>query len=299
MDTYHVPVLLNECISGLNVRPKGTYVDATYGGGGYSDVILKKLDGGKLFAIDLDEAASVNLPKSKKLIFIHGNFRYIKNYLKYYGIEEVDGIVADLGVSSLHFDDAERGFTYRTLAPLDMRMNNKSNITAEKVINEYEKNRLSTIFKKYGEITQADRLADLIVSKRENQKIITNIQLIGCIKTMIPKKAENQFLSKIFQALRIEVNQELENLKVFLQSAGELLKSGGRLVVVSYHSLEDRIVKNFMKWGNVSGPPQKDVYGKWTERFIPVTRKPVMPEKEEIIKNPRSRSARLRIAIKK
>ncbi len=299
MNTYHVPVLLNECINGLNVHPKGTYVDATYGGGGYSNVILKKLDGGKLFAIDLDEAASVNLPKSRKLIFIHGNFRYIKNYLQYYGIDKVDGIVADLGVSSQHLDDAERGFTYRTLAPLDMRMNHKSSKTAEKVINEYERNQLSSVFKRYGEIAQADKLADLIANKRENQKIKTNLQLIECIKTMIPKKTENQFLSKIFQALRIEVNQELENLKVFLQSAGELLKSDGRLVVVSYHSLEDRIVKNFMKWGNVIGPPQKDVYGKWPERFLPVTRKPVMPGKEEIIKNSRSRSARLRIAIKK
>lgn len=299
MDTYHIPVLLNECINGLNVRPKGIYVDATYGGGGYSDVILKKLDGGKLFAIDLDDAASVNLPESNKFIFIHGNFRYIKNYLKYYGIEEVDGIVADLGISSLHIDNAERGFTYRTLAPLDMRMNHNSGNTAEKVINEYERNRLSTVFKKYGEIAQADKLANLLANKREHQKIKTNLQLIECIKTVIPKKTENQFLSKIFQALRIEVNQELENLKVFLQSAAELLKCGGRLVVVSYHSLEDRIVKNFMKWGNVSGPPQKDLYGKWPERFIPVTRKPVMPGKEEIIKNPRSRSARLRIAIKR
>ncbi|MBN2481738.1 MAG: 16S rRNA (cytosine(1402)-N(4))-methyltransferase RsmH [Bacteroidales bacterium] len=299
MHSYHVPVLLNESIDGLNVHPKGIYVDATYGGGGYSEIILKKLSGGRLFAFDMDEAASALLPKSRKFFFVHGNFKFIKNYLKYYGIEKVDGIVADLGVSSRHLDQAERGFTYRNMAPLDMRMNPGSNITAEKVINEYDINRLSGLFKTYGELRQADKLAELIADKRREKKIETNMQLIGCIKAIVPKRTENQFLSQVFQSLRIEVNQELDNLRFFLQSTVELLKSGGRLVVVSYHSLEDRIVKNFMKWGKIDGPPQKDVYGKWTSPFTTVTRKPVMPGEEEIVNNPRSRSARLRIAIKK
>lgn len=299
MAADHVPVLLNECIKGLDVHPTGIYVDATYGGGGYSESILKKLESGKLFAFDLDESAAVNLPKNKKFCFIPGNFKFIKNYLKYYGIEKVDGIVADLGVSSRHFDQAKRGFTYRTLAPLDMRMNPKSSFTAEMVINKYKTSHLAKIFKEYGELKLADTLANLIVSKRGEQKIETNMQLIESIKTIIPKQKENQFLSQVFQALRIEVNQELENLRTFLRCSGEVLRSGGRLVVVSYHSLEDRLVKNFMKWGAVNGPPQKDVYGRWDKPFIAVTKKPVMPGKDEIMKNPRSRSARLRIATKK
>ncbi|MBN1158882.1 MAG: 16S rRNA (cytosine(1402)-N(4))-methyltransferase RsmH [Bacteroidales bacterium] len=298
MGNDHVPVLLNECIDGLNVNPKGTYVDATYGDGGYSEILLKKLSCGKLFAIDMDEAASADLPENQNFFFIHGNFKFIKNYLKYYRIEQVDGIVADLGVSSRHFDQAERGFTYRTEALLDMRMNTKSTITAEKVINEYDVNQLSGLLKEYGELKQADKLANLIAEKRKEEKIETNMQLIGCIQKIVPKRTENQFLSQVFQALRIEVNQELENLRIFLHSSVELLRSGGRLVVVSYHSLEDRMVKNFMKWGKIDGPPEKDLYGKWSSHFNVITKKPLIPGEEEIMKNPRSRSARLRIAIK-
>jgi len=290
--------MLKESIEGLAVQPDGVYVDATYGGGGYSREILKKLHKGKLFSIDLDEEAATNMPVSEKFVFIHGNFRYIRNYLKYYNVEEADGIVADIGVSSHHFDIAGRGFTYRQEAPLDMRMNLSADFTAFNVVNDYDEDDLARIFREYGELNQAGRIAGQIVRSRREKKIETNVDLINCIKNLVRGRNENQFLSQVFQALRIEVNSELENLEAFLNDAGDLLKSGGRLVVVSYHSLEDRLVKNYMRWGNTREEPQKDVYGRWKEKFRLLSKKPLVPAKMEVMMNPRSRSARLRIAEK-
>lgn len=300
MNAYHIPVMLNECLEALQVRPDGIYVDATYGGGGYSAAILKKLKGGKLFAFDMDEDAATDLPKNNRFVFILGNFRYLKNYMKYYGIEKLDGIVADLGVSSHHFDSAERGFTYRNPAMLDMRMNAKSGLTAMKVINTYDEENLIRIFTGYGDLKHghAARIAGQIRKRQEEKSIENTMELVECIRPFVPKHEENPFLSRVFQAIRIEVNRELENLRIFLQDAVELLQQGGRLAVVSYHSLEDRIVKNFMRWGNADKPPQKDVYGRWEKPFTIVTGKPLTPGKEETLSNPRARSARLRIAVK-
>jgi len=290
--------MLKESVDGLNIQPHGIYVDATYGGGGYSREILKELGKGRLFAIDIDEEAATNMPVSEKFVFIHGNFRYLGNYLKYYNVKEADGIVADLGVSSHHFDSAKRGFTYRHEAPLDMRMNLSADFTAFNIVNEYDRDELTRIFREYGELHHAGRIAGAIVRSRNEKKIETNIDLINSINTLVPKRNVNQFLSQVFQALRIEVNKELENLEIFLNVAGTFLKSGGRLVVVSYHSLEDRLVKNYMRWGNTREEPQKDVYGKRAEKFRILTKKPVVPSERELMMNPRSRSARLRIAEK-
>ncbi len=299
MSAYHIPVLLKESVEGLNIRSKGTYVDATFGGGGHSAEILKSLGNGRLFAFDQDEDVTGNLPADKRLTFIHGNFRFIRNYLRYEGVTQIDGLLADLGVSSRHFNVPERGFTYRSEADLDMRMNRHGRLTAEAVINEYETVRLSNIFRKYGELHEAGRLAASISRERESGRIVTTTQLIDCIGSIAPRQAENQFYSKVFQAIRIEVNHELENLADMLQGAFELLKPGGRLVIISYHSLEDRMVKNFMRWGNTKEPPVKDIYGLSTEPFTLVTRKPLTAHDEEVFVNPRARSARLRIAEKK
>lgn len=298
MSIAHVPVLLNESVVGLNIKAGGTYIDATYGGGGYSREILSRLKGGRLFAIDVDEETTAGMPVSDNFVFIHGNFRYLKNYLRYYNIDEADGIVADLGVSSHHFDKAERGFTYRQDAPLDMRMNLSSGFTAFNIINEYDESRLAGLFRNYGELHQASRIASLIAGTRKIKQIETNRELIDCLQGIAPKNNINQFLSQVFQALRIEVNRELESLEIFINDAGNMLKSGGRLVIVSYHSLEDRLVKNYMRWGNTREEPQKDMYGNRPMKFRTVTRKPVMPGDDEIKSNPRSRSARLRIAEK-
>jgi 16S rRNA (cytosine1402-N4)-methyltransferase len=299
MSDYHIPVLLKASVDGLNISPGGIYVDVTYGGGGHSAEILNKLSRGKLFAFDQDEDAANNLPDDKKFLFIQGNFRYLKNYLNYYGVNHIDGLLADLGVSSHHFNVPERGFTYRAEADLDMRMNRNSKLTAEVIINEYEPNKLSGIFREYGELFQARRIAAAIDESRLKQRIVTTSQLISSIESLIPKQAENQFLSKVFQAIRIEVNHELECLEEMLISANDMLKPGGRLVVISYHSLEDRLVKNFMRWGNAREQPAKDIYGNSHEPFRIVTRKPVVANDEELRINPRARSARLRIAEKK
>lgn len=299
MSDYHIPVLLEESIDGLNIQPDGIYADVTFGGGGHSAEILKRLDKGRLFAFDQDEDAANNLPEDKRLVFIQGNFRYLKNYLAYYGIKQINGLIADLGVSSHHFDTADRGFTYRKDAKLDMRMNKNARLTAEMVINEYEAGRLSDLFTDYGELPHAQKLALSIAREREKQRIISTSQLIHCIETLIPRHAENQYLSKLFQAIRIEVNQELESLKEMLTSASEILNSGGRMVIISYHSLEDRMVKNFMRWGNTTEQPVKDIYGSRVEPFRVITRKPLIAKEPEVSNNPRSRSARLRIAEKK
>lgn len=299
MNGYHIPVLLKESIDGLNISPAGTYVDVTYGGGGHSAAILQKLDSGRLYAFDQDEDAIGNLPENSRFSFIQGNFKFLKNYLKFHGVKHIDGLLADLGVSSHHFNTPERGFTYRTDAVLDMRMNRRSKLTAETIINEYEPERLSHIFHDYGELFQARKLTAAIINGRQNQRIKTVNQLITCIEPLIPKPSENQFLSKVFQAIRIEVNQELESLENMLNSALSMLNPKGRLVVISYHSLEDRMVKNFIRWGNTKEQPVKDIYGNSDEPFLPITRKPVTAGDIEIQNNPRARSARLRIAEKK
>jgi len=299
MNAYHIPVLLKESVEGLHISAEGIYVDATFGGGGHSVEILKNMDSGKLFAFDQDEDAVRNLPEDERFFFILGNFRFLKNYLNYYGVKGIDGLIADLGVSSHHLNTPERGFTYRSEAALDMRMNQQGSLTAEKIINDYEINRLADLFKEYGELSQARRIAATIGQYRLNHRIVTTTQLVHCLESLIPKQAENQFLSKVFQAIRIEVNRELESLQDMLFSATEMLKPGGRLVIISYHSLEDRMVKNFIRWGNSSEQPVKDIYGHSNEPFRLITRKPLMAGESEVTTNPRARSARLRIAEKK
>lgn len=298
MSTYHTPVLLKESVEGLNIRPGGIYVDVTYGGGGHSSEILKTMGKGKLFAFDQDEDASRNLPDDKRFHFIPGNFRFLKNYLRHAGVSRIDGLLADLGVSSHHFNTPERGFTYRSDAALDMRMNRLSRLTAETVINEYDPERLTGLFRDYGELREARRLAVSIERARSVNRITSVSQLIGSIETLAPRQAENQFFSKVFQAIRIEVNHELLSLTALLKSSLELLNPGGRLVVISYHSLEDRLVKNFMRWGDPYQQPVPDLYGQTPEPFTLVTRKPVMAGEAEVESNPRARSARLRVAEK-
>jgi len=299
MSAYHIPVLLRESVDGLNIKPSGIYVDVTFGGGGHSAEILKSLDIGKLYAFDQDEDAIKNLPQDKRFEFIHGNFRFLKNYMKYAGVEEIDGLIADLGVSSHHFNEPARGFTYRTKSDLDMRMNQHGKLTAETVVNEYDIDRLAGIFREYGELHEARKLASSIGRMRTTHRIVSTTELIDCIGTLAPRQAENQFFSKVFQAIRIEVNRELENLKDLLHDSLELLKPGGRLVVISYHSLEDRMVKNFMRWGNTREQPERDIYGRGYEPFTLITRKPIVAGEDEVLENPRARSARLRIAEKK
>jgi 16S rRNA (cytosine1402-N4)-methyltransferase len=299
MSAYHIPVLLKESVDGLNLSSGGVYVDATYGGGGHSVEILRRLENGRLFAFDQDEDAAKNLPEGDKFFFIQGNFRFLKNYLNYYGITDIDGLIADLGVSSHHFNTPGRGFTYRAEAALDMRMNRQGQLTAEMVVNDYEVGRLSRLFREYGELPQAHKLAFAIGQYRNKQRIMTTTQLVQSIEALIPRQSENQFLSKVFQAIRIEVNHELESLNDMLTSATGMLKPGGRLVIISYHSLEDRMVKNFMRWGNSSEEPVKDVFGHSFEPFRVITRKPVVADETEVMDNPRARSARLRIAEKK
>lgn len=299
MSEYHIPVLLNESVDGLNIKAGGVYVDATYGGGGHSAAILKKLTVGKLYAIDQDEDAAKNLPESEKFFFIHGNFRYLKNYMAYFGVTGIDGLLADLGVSSHHFNTPERGFTYRADTMLDMRMNRNSKLTAGMVINEYSDEKLTEVFRNYGELGEARKLAVAIVKCRLQRSIDTTGQLVESIRNLIPRKTENQFLAKVFQAIRIEVNHEMESLEEMLAGATEMLNPGGRLVIISYHSLEDRMVKNFMRWGNAHEEPVKDIYGHTQVPYQVITRKPVEANADETAQNPRSRSARLRIAEKK
>ena len=298
---YHVPVLLQPCIEGLAINPDGVYVDLTFGGGGHSKEILKHLSPkGKLFSFDQDEDAKTNIPKDEtRLTFIPHNFRYIKNYLKLYGITQVDGILGDLGVSSHQFDKGERGFSIRFEAELDMRMNQKGELTAKKVINTYDLQRLTNMFREYGEVDNAYKLAHLILEARLNGSIETTAQFKTAIKNCTPKFEENRYLAKVYQAIRIEVNQEMEALKECLTQCLDLLKPKARLVIMSYHSLEDRLVKNLIKTGNIEGIKEKDiVFGKITKYFKAITTKPIVPSAEEINVNSRARSAKLRIAEK-
>lgn len=301
MSEYHVPVLLEESVAGLNIRPGGLYLDLTFGGGGHSREILKRMDAdGCLIGFDQDEDALGNVPEDDRFIFVNHNFRYLRHFMRYYGYEKADGILADLGVSSHEFDEAERGFSFRFDADLDMRMNRRKELTAAKVLNTYDAGQLTTIFRNYGEVENARKLAEVIVGKREQEEIRTSEDFSGVIASCIPKMKEKKYLAKVYQALRIEVNGELEALKEMMVQAMEVLKPGGRLVVITYHSLEDRIVKNFLKSGNVDGKVEKDLlFGHISHNFELVNRKVIVPGEDEINRNPRARSAKLRIAQKK
>src|ERR1700739_1752359 len=297
---YHQPVLLKECLDGLQIKHDGVYVDVTFGGGGHSKAILAQLGPkGKLFAFDQDKDAANNLPKDDRLIFIPQNFRYMKNFLRMHEVTQVDGILADLGVSSHQFDIADRGFSIRFDADLDMRMNQSSKKTAATVLNEYDENHIKQIFRSYGEVDNAYKLVKLITEARITQPIETTEQLKNIIAPCTPKFKDHQYLAKVFQALRIEVNDEMDVLKEMLKQALEVLSVGGRLVVMSYHSLEDRLVKNFMKTGNFEGDVIKDFYGNIARPFELITKKPLTPSEEEIDRNSRSRSAKLRVAEKR
>ncbi len=300
MDNYHTPVMLQECIAALAIRPEGTYVDVTFGGGGHSKEILKELGkNGRLLAFDQDEDARRNIPDDGRFTFIEQNFRYLKNYCRLYDAIPVNGILADLGVSSHQFDQAERGFSVRFDADLDMRMNKGSELTAKKIINTYSEEDLHRILGMYGELHNAKTLAKTVVTARLNQPIGTIAELKQAIQNLIPKGKENKYLAQVFQALRIEVNQELEALQEFLTQSAEVLISGGRLVVMSYHSLEDRLVKNFIAKGKFRGEVEKDFYGNDQKPFDAVSRGAVTASEEEIKNNNRARSAKLRIAVKR
>jgi 16S rRNA (cytosine1402-N4)-methyltransferase len=296
MDEYHVPVLLEESIEGLKIKPGGTYVDVTYGGGGHSARILEQLGDGKLIAFDQDIDAKENLSDDDRLTFVNHNFKYIKHFLRYYEIDKVDGILADLGVSSHDFDVPDRGFSFRFEGNLDMRMNQSAALDAAKVVNEYDEAQLWTIFQEYGEIKNWRHLVSLITSARSNELITSTNQFLNVIAPCVPAKIEKKYLAMVFQALRIEVNNEIGVLSDFLESSTELLKPGGRLVVLSYHSLEDRIVKNFMRSGRIDGVQENDFFGNRTSPFEIINRKIITPNEEEISLNPRARSGKLRIA---
>ena len=294
--TYHVPVLLKESVDGMNIRPGETYVDVTFGGGGHSREILSRLEkGGRLLGFDQDEDAERNIVNDPHFTFVRSNFRYLHNFLRYHEIEKVDAILADLGVSSHHFDDSERGFSFRFDGALDMRMNKRAGLTAADVLNTYDEERLADLFYLYGELKNSRKLASVIVKSRVSGQIKT----IGEFKPLFGREREKKELAKVFQALRIEVNQEMEALKEMLLAATEALKPGGRLVVITYHSLEDRMVKNIMKTGNVEGKATQDFFGNLQTPFKLVNNKVIVPNEEEIERNPRSRSAKLRIAEKK
>lgn len=306
---YHIPVLLEESINGLNIRPDGIYVDATFGGGGHSREILSRISGrGHLYSFDQDEEAEANIHKlgdadadkeERCFTFIHSNFRYLKNWMHYYHVDGIDGLLADLGVSSHHFDDRERGFSFRFDGPLDMRMNTKASITAADIINNYDEERLATIFHFYGELKNARRIAASLVKARAQKRISTTQDLIQDVSPLFRRNREKKDLAKLFQALRIEVNHEMTVLSDMLLSAEKLLKPGGRLVVITYQSLEDRIVKDIMKSGNLKGQIKTDFYGKTDTPFKLLNSKVITPSEEEQERNPRSRSAKLRIAEKK
>ena len=300
-ETYHVPVLLKDSIDGLNVFPGGVYVDVTFGGGGHSEEILKRLNGkGHLYSFDQDADAERNIRWNDSCFtFIRSNFRYIKNWMQYYNVEKIDGLLADLGVSSHHFDDESRGFSFRYDAPLDMRMNQRAGKTAADILNEYEEKTLADIFYLYGELKTARRIASIIVKARKEKPIVTTNDFLAIVEPLFRKEHEKKDMAKLFQALRIEVNHEMDALKEMLIGATELIRPGGRLSVITYHSLEDRIVKNVMKAGNVEGTVKQDFFGRIESTFVPVNNKVITPSREEQENNPRSRSAKLRIAERK
>lgn len=307
-ETYHIPVLLNESIDGLNIQPGGIYVDVTMGGGGHSHEILKRLDANAhLYSFDQDADAEANLKQNhgddllndERFTFVRSNFRYLKNWMRYHGVEQIDGLLADLGVSSHHFDDESRGFSFRFESPLDMRMNKRSSKTAADIVNNYAEEALADIFYLYGELKNSRKIASLLVKARQEKKIETTGDFIAVVEPLFKREREKKDLAKLFQALRIEVNGEMSALKELLTSVVDILKSGGRLSVITYHSLEDRIVKNIMKAGNIEGKIEQDFFGRINTPFKLINNKVIVPTDEEQEQNPRSRSAKLRIAEKK
>ena len=300
IDTYHVPVLLEESVGGLDIKHDGTYVDVTFGGGGHSRRILQELDGGgHLYSFDQDADAEKNVSPQDNFTFVRSNFRYLKNWMRYYGVEGLDGLLADLGVSSHHFDDETRGFSFRFDAPLDMRMNKRGGENAADLVNERSEEELADMFYLYGELKNSRRIAKAIAQAREQKPILTTQDLMDATLPLFPKERGKKDMARMFQALRIVVNHEMTALKEMLASATELLKPGGRLSVITYHSLEDRIVKNFMKKGNAEGKTTQDFFGRVETPFRLVNNKVIVPSDEEQQVNPRSRSAKLRIAEKR
>ena len=299
--TYHVPVLLKESVDGLNVKKDGIYVDVTFGGGGHSREIYSRFEGmAHLYGFDQDADAEMNAVgfDEAHFTFVRSNFRFLKNFLRYYGVEEIDGLIADLGVSSHHFDDSERGFSFRFEGKLDMRMNQRAGKTAADIVNTYDESKLADIFYLYGELKQSRRLASAIVKARQARPLETIGEFMDVVKPFFRSDREKKDMAKVFQSLRIEVNHEMEALKDMLNGATDILKPGGRLVVITYHSLEDRIVKNLMKTGNVDGTEDKDFFGRVNTPYKLVNRQVIVPTDEEQNRNPRSRSAKLRIAEK-
>lgn len=307
-DTYHIPVLLRESVDGLGIKPGGIYVDVTFGGGGHSREILSRIAGnGHLYSFDQDADAERNIgtplpdgtmPATDGFTFVRSNFRFIKNWMRYYGVEKIDGLLADLGVSSHHFDDETRGFSFRFDAPLDMRMNKRSGKTAADILNAEEEETLADIFYLYGELKNSRRIASAVVKARQQKAIVTTHDFINVVEPLFKREREKKEMAKLFQALRIEVNHEMDALKDMLMGATELLRPGGRLSVITYHSLEDRMVKNIMKSGNTEGKINKDFFGRPDTPFKMIN-KLTLPTAEEQERNPRSRSAKLRIAEKK
>lgn len=295
---YHIPVLLQECVSGLNLRPGGTYVDVTFGGGGHSREILSRLDeSSHLYSFDQDADAEQNVPVGdSRFTFVRSNFRYLKNWMRYYGVTGVDGLLADLGVSSHHFDAEERGFSFRFDAPLDMRMNGRAGMTAADLLNRYDEERLADVLYLYGELKNSRKLAAAIVKARAQKNIASIGDLLDIVKPMMPREREKKDLARVFQALRIEVNHEMDALREMLEATLQVLRPGGRLVVLTYHSLEDRMVKNFIRAGKVDGKVEQDFFGRRITPWRAVNNKVILPSEHEIEVNPRSRSAKLRIA---
>ena len=300
IDTYHVPVLLDESINGLNLHPDGVYIDVTFGGGGHSREILRRLpQGSRLFSFDQDADAERNIVDDDRFTFVRSNFRYLKNWMRYYEIDHIDGLLADLGVSSHHFDDESRGFSFRFDAPLDMRMNKRADKTAADIVAEYDEEALADIFYLYGELKSSHRIASALVKARQQHAIATTQDFLHVVEPFFKREREKKDMARLFQALRIEVNHEMEALKEMLAAATQLLAPGGRLSVITYHSLEDRIVKNVMKTGNAEGKMIQDFYGRIETPYRLVNNKVIVPTDEEQQRNPRSRSAKLRIAEKK
>lgn len=304
--TYHIPVLLNESVSGMDIKPGGIYVDVTFGGGGHSSEIARRMEGeGHLYSFDQDADAEANVEKNAVLAeaqekgaftFVRSNFRYLRNWMRYYGVDHVDGILADLGVSSHHFDDETRGFSFRFDAPLDMRMNTRAGMTAAEVVNTYDEARLADVFYLYGELKQARKIAAAIVRARQENEVKTTQDFLHVVEPFFKREREKKDMARLFQALRIEVNHEMDALKEMLAAATEVLGEGGRLSVITYHSLEDRIVKNVMKTGNAEGKRNTDFFGRVETPFRLVNNKVIVPDAEEQNANPRSRSAKLRVA---
>ena len=299
-DVYHIPVLLNESIEGMDLKANGIYADMTFGGGGHSKEILRRMgEDCHLYSFDQDEDAEKNIVDDKRFTFVRSNFRYLRNFMRYYGVEQLDGILADLGVSSHHFDDSERGFSFRFDGKLDMRMNKRAGMTAADIVNTYDEEKLADVFYIYGELKNSRKLAATIAKARQQKQITTIGEFLDIIKPLFGREREKKELAKVFQALRIEVNHEMEALKEMLYEATDLLKPGGRLVVITYHSLEDRMVKNLIKAGNIEGKVEQDFYGNVQSPFRAVNNKVIVPTDEEVNQNPRSRSAKLRIAEKR